>query len=74
MLSNKWFHAGNLVINLDWIAWVKFNVEETNGKVQLTGASIHMAAGKRKNKKIDMDAPDAKRLKEIFKPLEHDGK
>ena len=57
LLSNKWFQTGNLVINLDWIAFIEFDAEN---------ATIYMATGKRKYKKIKLSESDALRLQEVF--------
>lgn len=57
LLTNKWFHTGNLVINLDWIAFIEF--EENK-------ATIYLAAGKRKYKKIKLNDRDCERLQEVF--------
>jgi len=57
LLSNKWFQTGNLVINLDWIAFIEFEEDK---------AVIYMAAGKRKYKKIKLSDRDCERLQEVF--------
>ena len=57
LLTNKWFQTGNLVINLDWIAFIEFEGET---------ATIYMAAGKRKYKKIKLNDRDCERLQEVF--------
>lgn len=55
---NKWFRTGNIVINLDWIAFIKF--EEVK-------ATIYLAAqGKRKFSRITLNERDSDRLQEVF--------
>ena len=65
LIPNKWFQAGSLVINLDWIAFIEFDSESDQ-------AIVYVAAGKRKYKKIKLTDRDAVRLEEIFAALKEE--
>jgi hypothetical protein len=67
ILSNKWFQTGNLIINLDWIAFIEFDKKEGWKE-----ATIYMAAGKRKYKKIKVGERETERLQEVFNTQKED--